>query len=155
MGWSQNHDLGAYVGEVSAAAVCAQTAGATAPVTGVIIDLQAVGPPLSAVVMIVFEAVLAVGKTLKFTYSLATSAAANMSSPTVLKSQDGTLAGTAASGTGGAGGSTVDGILTVPVNLSAAQRYLQFGFTPVLSATGTDTVTAASLLILGGAGTIT
>jgi hypothetical protein len=52
--------------------------------------------------------------------------------------------------TGPAGGGTVSGCLRINVKLRAGGRYLRCGYTPELSAGGSDTAELSALLICGG-----
>ena len=52
--------------------------------------------------------------------------------------------------TGPAGGGTVTGCLEIDVKLRACGRYVRLGYTPDLSASGTDTAALSAVLVCGG-----
>jgi hypothetical protein len=63
----------------------------------------------------------------------------------------GTFAAPGVLATGPAGGATLTGVAALDIgDLELASRYLEFVFTPTLSATSTDTAEIASLVVFGG-----
>ena len=147
---------------MSPAGTGAQTAGATSAVNGATIDRFALNNPRSAEMAVCFDSTLAQAKTLSFALTVQDSAdgatwatfAASSAPATISGAISGcqaaytadtpTLPPTAVAvlaATGGTGGSTQQGTLTVPVGFAGARRYVRLVVTPTLSATTADTVT--------------
>ncbi len=57
-------------------------------------------------------------------------------------------------GTGASGGTTLEGVSNTDVELLNKNRYIKFIVKPTLSASGTDTLKFASVIILGGSDSI-
>lgn len=146
---TQIRNIASLIAVMGAAANTAATAGGSGDdteVTGLILDRGTIGFPQSAVLAIPFTATLAAGKTLTIAYAVYSSAADDLSSPTVL-----TSAAAAVVATGPAGGGTVTGTFDVDLSLAGAGRYLRADFTPDLTATGTDTAALSAVIVFGGA----
>lgn len=94
-------------------------------------------------IMVSGEATLAEGETLKVTVKVTESATSGGSFTDAE-----TLATTATIATGGSGGSTEDGVVAYTVDISQYARYQIVEVTPDLSASGTDTATLVSSIIL-------
>ncbi|HBM58011.1 MAG TPA: hypothetical protein DD444_02320 [Citreicella sp.] len=143
----QTKDIGALILPLRAAGNAAATAGGSGDgtaVPGVILDRAAHGMPQSGVLAVPFTATLAAGETLSVTYTVEEGEAEDMSDATVMATDTVTAA------TGPAGGGTVTGCLRINVKLRAGGRYLRCGYTPELSAGGSDTAELSALLICGG-----
>jgi hypothetical protein len=130
----------------SFAALTAGGAGNNVAVTGITLDREAFAGgslPNSSELALLFSTTLAAGKTLSLGYS-------------INSSQDGatwTLLVTGASAvvaTGPAGGGTVTGQLTIPVDLTSGGRFVQIVFTPALNNTATDTATVVAAGFFAG-----
>lgn len=134
--------------EVIASAYVAATAGGAGnntAVTGLTIDRYAQNMPLSAAFCIAYQAALSAGFTL------------SILSPVVQHSPDGSTWSTFASptapgvvATGPAGGATMHGTVRLGVDLDQAYRYVRLNWTPDLSNTVTDTLSAIATAVLSG-----
>ncbi len=119
---------------VPAAATAAGTGDSTTT-TGVTIDragFPSSGLPLTLSACVVYEAVLATGKTLSIGYAVQDSADGS----TWADYQTGTYAVVA---TGSTAASAAAGEFEVGVSLGSARRYVRFNHAPDMSATQTDT----------------
>lgn len=131
---------------MSPAGTGAQTAGATATVTGVTIDrggFSGGSLPRSAEFAALFDTTLASGKTLSVYFDVQHST--NNSTFTDFATQAATLAAT-----GPSGGGAVQGAVSFNVDLGGAYRYIRLLTVPTLSATGTDTCTFISTGFFAG-----
>jgi len=144
-------DFGSYLAAVpgfsDGAAVAAGTGDATAK-AGAIIDNLALDHPMSGLIVIPWDCDLTDTKTLSLSVKI--------------EHGDDIALGDAADYT--FGGSVVDlgivvtsdgggveaGVSVVPVDLSGIKRYWRVEITPDLSASGTDTLTFAACVVLGG-----
>lgn len=126
-------NIGSFLGPKYAASGNATAAGTgdNTKVTGEVIDLM---DRPSGVLVIGYETTLTEAKTLKFAVEH-TDSADNSSYGTAVEDQAATTAAT-----GGTGGSTVKGVVTINVDCSGAKRYRKYAITPDLSHSGTDTV---------------
>lgn len=107
--------------------------------------------PLSGILAIPFEAVLAAGETLTFkNIRVYHDDAAGFGT----KSQYALLSASTVVATGPVGGGTVTGIYTGAVNLDGAKRYVALAVTPDLSAGGADTANINGVFVLGGFDTV-
>ena len=141
-------NIGQYITtrRASPAGTGAQTAGATASITGVTIDREGFAGgslPDSAQFAVLFDATLQSGKTLSIAFDVQHST--NNSSWT-----DFATNATAVVATGPSGGGAVQGATSFNVNLVPAYRYVRLVTVPTLSATGTDTVTMVASVALAG-----
>lgn len=143
-------DLGslttAKIGSAFATATAGGAGDATA-VAGIAIDRLAGNIPLNAEILLAFTATLAATKTLSIgTVKVEQSADGANWDATAYKAftDPGIVA------TGQAGGSTEKGVVKLQVDLRSAKRFVRFGFTPDLSASGTDTATAVAIWNLAG-----
>jgi hypothetical protein len=149
MSFSTQHNVGALVKVVRAAANTAVTAGGSgdaAEVTGATIDRLAHGAALSAVFAIPYSAVLAAGKKLKIAYTIEHGDASDLSDKADFVDVAAVTVATGAATTG----STETGCLEIPVDLAGAKRYVRILFTPDLDAAGTDTAALSAVCVLGG-----
>ena len=142
------HNIASYITtrRASPAGTGAQTAGANATVTGVTIDRGGFAGgslPRSAEFAVAFDATLQSGKTLSVSFDVQHST--NNSTWVDFATSSGVVAAT-----GPSGGGAVQGSQSFAVDLGAANRYVRLVFQPVLSATGTDTVTAVAVAVLSG-----
>ena len=145
-------NIGAYgnlVRLTDVASATAAGAGDATLVTGQAIDRLVIGNgslPSSALVGVLYEAVLTAGKTLTITPVVqdsgddSTWAAYNTPTPVVIAAP--------------AGGGTVRGEANFQVDLRAARRYVRLEFTPDLSATATDTATLIGAAFFAGVDTL-
>ncbi len=147
MSFSEFHNIAAEIVPVSAGAAGAQTAGALSAVTGeVIIDREAHNMPLSAVLLIIWQATLVSTHTFSLAYEVDHGEAANLSDTASLASDTAAVVCT-----GIVAGTAQDGVLAIPLDLGGAKRYLRVTVTPTTSAGSADTVIFAAAFILGGA----
>jgi len=131
---------------MSPAGTGAQTAGATATITGVTIDrggFSGGSLPRSAEFAALFDTTLQSGKTLSVTFDLQHST--NNSTFTDFATSAAVVAAT-----GPSGGGAVQGQVAFNVNLTGAYRYVRLLTVPTLSAIGTDTVTLISTGFFAG-----
>lgn len=149
MSLSSRKNLGAYIAAFIAGVVTNVTAGGSGDntlVNGTAVDLQAKGYPLSCVVVFPVKSVLTSAKTVSLTAALQTTADSTNGPWTNVT----TLASTVVS-TGGSGGTTQSTQVELDVDLSGAKQYVRVAYTPLCSATGTDTANIyPPILILGG-----
>jgi hypothetical protein len=153
MSLSSRKNIGAFIKSVIAGVVTNVTAagsGDNTLVNGTAVDLQANGYPLSCVVTFPVKSVLASAKTVSLTAALQTTADSTNGPWTNVS----TLASTVVS-TGGSGGTTQSTTVDFDVDLSGAKQYVRVAYTPLCSATGTDTVNIyPPILTLGGEATL-
>jgi len=123
--------------------VTAAGSGDNTLVNGSTVDLQANGYPLSCVAQFNFKTVLTSAKTLSLAYKV------QHSSDNGNWSDFSTVASTVIS-TGGSGGTTNTGCTELDVDLSGAYRYVRVAYTPLCSATGTDTANIMASFVLAG-----
>ena len=134
----QSYALGGNVAPM--ASVVAGAASSGAVVTGVTIDRFASGVPASVVLSLMFEALLAAGKTLSLT-NVAIQHSADGQNWSAYTSSYGPISQPGVIATGPAGGGTVRGTVPVEVYLGSAFQYVRVLYTPTLSAANTDTAT--------------
>jgi len=137
-------DIGAQIKGVAVGAGTATAAstGDATKVTGQTIDRKDF---LSGVLMIAFKAALTEDKTISFAVEIEESADGS-NFDTAVALQTATVAAT-----GGSSGSTEYGVVEIDENLKGRKRYVRYNITPDLSHSGTDTLTWAAALVLGGA----
>lgn len=111
--------------------------------TGISIDREAIGMPLSAVCTVLADATLASGANLKVTFTIRSS-----SDNSTFTDYQTTAAQTTLTAVGGA--TTKTGQISLAVNLSSAYRYVRFDHVPDLSAAGTDTALTRAVWVFGG-----
>jgi len=111
--------------------------------TGIILDRAAVGWPQSAVFAVPFSTTLGTNETLSIAYTVQTSDASDMSSPTIVASGAATTVAT--------GAGTISGAFEADVNLAGAKRYVRFLYTPDLSRASLDTAELSAVAVFGGA----
>lgn len=143
----QMKDIGALLKVLRAAgnaAVTAAGAGDATAVPGEIIDRAEKGMPQSGVLAIPFTATLAEGETLSVAYTVEEGEEDDLSDASTLASE------TVVAATGPTGGGTVTGCVEIDVKLRACGRYVRLGYTPDLSASGTDTAALSAVLVCGG-----
>lgn len=141
-------DLADITAGAIASAYTHATAGGTGDntaVTGLTIDRDLYGVPLSAVFAIAYEAALGQGNTL------------TIKSAKVEHSPDGSTWSTYTTytdpgvvDTGGTGGTIQRGVVRLGCDLKSAYRYVRFDWTPDLSAASTDTASAIASATLAG-----
>lgn len=147
-------NVGALVDLVRAGAASTLTAGGAGnntAVVGATIDRQNLGGsysagsmPMSAVFGVAYTATLAAGKALQA--GLTVNSSPDGSTWTPVPGQTFPLANAAVSVAGG----TVNGVAQFNVSLTSAQRYLQFVWTPNLTAASIDTASIFPMLAFGG-----
>lgn len=142
------HNVGALgtTRRLSPAGTGAQTAGATATVTGVTIDREGFAGgslPRSVEVAALFDTTLQSGKTLSVYFDVQHST--NNTTWTDYATQASVVAAT-----GPSGGGAVQGQTSFSVDLGGAYRYVRLLTVPTLSATGTDTVTLVATGFFAG-----
>ena len=143
----QMKDIGALLKVLRAAGNAAVTAGGAGDdtaVAGAIIDRAEIGMPQSGVLAIPFTATLAEGETLSVAYTVEEGEESDLSDAVTLVTE------TVVAATGPTGGGTVTGCLEIDVKLRACGRYVRLGYTPDLSASGTDTAALSAVLVCGG-----
>jgi hypothetical protein len=128
----------AYAGDVDS--IVAGGAGNNVEVNGPAVDRFAYNDPLSVAVVYAIKATLAAGKTLSLGYSL------QHSSDGETFTDFAPAASAVVASTSGAN----DLIIKQSVDLSGAERYVRVAYTPVLSATATDTAVISPLFVFGG-----
>jgi hypothetical protein len=121
-------------------------AGDATEVVGEIIDLEAIGNPESAVLLIPYSATLTEAKTLTLGCDIDHGADSALGDAAQFNA--GVTAAVVA--TGGTGGSTEVGVMEVNVNLTGAKRYVRAQYTPDLSHTSADIFTAGCVWVFGG-----
>ena len=141
-------NIGAYITtrRGSGAGTGAQTAGATATITGATIDREGFAGgslPDSMQTAFLYDSTLASGKTLVVYFDVQHST--NNSTFTDFATGTGTTTVTGASG-----GSVQQGSISFNVNLHGAYRYIRTLVVPSLSATGTDTITGLIVDVVAG-----
>lgn len=119
-------------------------AGNNTQVTGITIQRSLIGMPMNAAPTIYYETTLSAGKTLSFT-SVLVEHSPDGSSWSTLQ----TLTAPGVVQTGALTNQT--GQVSFNVDLTAANDYVRFDFTPSLSNTATDTVTAVAEMSFAGA----
>jgi hypothetical protein len=149
MSIASRKNIGAFIKSVIGGVVTNVTAagsGDNTLVNGTSVDLSANGQPLSCSVVFPVKSVLASAKTVSLSAALQTTADSTNGPWTNVS----TLASTVVA-TGGSGGSTQSGTLDFDVDLSGAKQYVRVAYTPLMSATGTDTANVyPPVLILAG-----
>ncbi len=131
--------------------VTAGGSGDNTAVTGLTIDRQALGMPQSLVLHYIWSAVLAQAATLELKTQVIQDSADGSTWVTYVPPAP--IAAPTAPGivaTGPTGGGTVRGVSRVNINLTAARRYVRFGFTPDMSAANTDTANVVTMAVLAG-----
>lgn len=149
MSITQDRNVGEVIDIARAAANTAVTAGGAGDnqaVTGVVVDLAALGQPQSCAIAIPFTATLGQGETLSIAHTLQHGTAANLSDAATYQSRAATVVAT-----GPTGGGTVSGVVKVNVPLRGARRYVRLNFTPDLSRANTDTAALSAVMVFGGA----
>ncbi|EHH68386.1 hypothetical protein [Gluconobacter morbifer] len=145
-------DPKSYFSAVAAAAVVnavAGGAGNAAAVTGITIDLVALGVPQSLVFLLQSSATLSAAATLSLTdITFQTSGDGVTWEP--YESSYGDPADPGVVGTGATGGSTVETVTGLEVYVASAQQYFRILFTPTLSASEKDTATIMAAVIAAG-----
>lgn len=144
-----SRDIGAQItGRAAGAAdVTAAGSGDNTEVSGPYIDRRGF---LSAKLVIHYKAVLQQDETISIAANLQDADSTGGSG----LGDFGNAVANAVQATGGAGGSTEEGVVELDVDLSGAKQYVRAQFTPDLSASGTDTAIVSAVLILGGADVI-
>ncbi len=148
MTFAMAHNIDAFIGAASALDNVAVTAGGTGDATlatGLAIDRNALGSPLSASFAVRYKAALAAAATLSLSASVETDDNSGFSSPTVLATFS-----SAVVDTGATGGSTQRGVVRFPVDFAGAEQYVRLKVTPDLSAGSVDTAELSAVAILGG-----
>ena len=126
----------AYAGDVDS--IVAGGAGNNVEVNGSAVDRFAYNDPLSVAVVYAIKATLSAGKTLSLGYSL------QHSSDGVNFTDYAPVASAVVASTSG------DQIIKQSVDLSGAERYVRVAYTPLLSATATDTAVIVPVFVFGG-----
>ena len=150
----QAKDVGSYLSAVlgiANKAVTAAGAGDAAYQAGAIQDMQALPHPLSGLAVIPYTTTLADTKTLSMKVKLEhgdDSGLSDAADYTFNVSGGEVDKGVIATGT--TGGSTHTGVVTQRFDLSGLKRYFRLSVYVDLNATGTDTVSYGSALVLGG-----
>jgi len=125
--------------------------GDNTAVTGLTLDRQSIGMPQSCIVSWIFSAVLAQAATLTIKTLVIEDSANGTDWATYVPPAP--VAAPAAPGvvaTGPTGGGTVRGVSSIGINLTAARRYVRFGWTPDLSAANTDTASVVAQATFSG-----
>ena len=99
---------------------------------------------LRASASLVIAALVAEGETLSVAYAVEEGEESDLSDAVTLVTE------TVVAATGPTGGGTVTGCLEIDVKLRACGRYVRLGYTPDLSASGTDTAALSAVLVCGG-----
>jgi hypothetical protein len=111
--------------------------------TGTILDRAAIGWPQSAVFAVPYTTTLGANETLSIAYTVQTSDASDMSSPTTVATASATAVAT--------GAGTFSGAFEANVSLAGARRYVRLLYTPDLSRANTDTAELSAVAVFGGA----
>jgi hypothetical protein len=139
-------DLGSLRLMTAFASLTAGGSGNNVQVVGATFDRESFANgslPLSAEFAVLYSSALAATKTLTVAFDVQTSP--DGATWADFATQAATLAAT-----GPAGGGTLTGQISLGVDLTMAQRYIRFNFTPDLTNTSTDTATTVGAAFFAG-----
>ncbi len=150
------HDVGAYI--TSRAALNPEvvtTTGDGSERNGTAIDRNALNSvALSAIVTIPYYGALAAAKTVTIKSNVQHSSVSSAGWADYNDKDNSTANTVTAGSTATTAAQTPSGVLEYDVDLAAAKRYVRVQVTPTLSATATDTVDIAGVIVFGGGGVL-